>query len=302
LKAAARRPSAAGAARPAIPALHRIAAPLRRPRRYLARSGSPFNVEEPMIRQRLPRGALPGTVLAMFMLVAAEAAAAPEPIGRWQGVAEIPGAPMPLIVDIARDGARQWIGSVTLPGRGVKGAPIDGLEVSESGLRMGLVAAFPGAPGPVVEARVSWRADGSLAGELHQGGHAAPLVLRRSGEAQVDVPERSTPVSAALAGTWVGRYELDGYPRDVTLKLANGANGIATGKLVVVGRRTTTLVLDHVVQGAQFIALKASAADFRIEGRWSDADGTIRGQMQQGPFEAPLVLRRAGAAAEEKKP
>ena len=255
-----------------------------------------------MIRQRLPHRSHPGPMLAVGLLAAATASAAPEPTGRWQGVAEIPGAPMPLIVDIARGDAREWIGSVILPGRGVKGAPIDGLQVSESGLRMGLAAAFPGPPGPVVEARVSWRADGSLAGELRQGGHAAPLVLRRSGEAQVDVPERSTPLSAALAGTWVGRYELDGYPRDVTLKLANGADGIATGQLVVVGRRTTTLALDHVVQGAQFIALRASAADFRIEGRWSDADGTIRGQMQQGPFEAPLVLRRAGTAAEEKKP
>jgi hypothetical protein len=253
-----------------------------------------------MIRQHMSRAARPGTMLAMGLLAVAAAVAAPEPSGRWQGVAEIPSAPMPLIIDIARDGARRWIGSVILPGRGVKGAPINGLEVSESGLRLGLAAAFPGPPGPTAEVRVAWHADGTLAGELRQGGHAAPLVLRRSGEAQVDLPERSTPVSAALAGTWIGRYELGGYPRDVTLTLANGSDGMATGELVVVGRRTTTLAVDHVVQGAQFLTLRASAAEFRIEGRWSAADGTIRGQMQQGPFEAPLVLRRAGAPAENK--
>ncbi len=253
-----------------------------------------------MIRQRLSRSASPRLMLAAGLLASAVASAAPEPTGRWQGVADIPGAPMRLVVDITRDGARRWVGSVILPGRGVKGAPIEDLEVSDSGLRLGLAAAFPGTPELAVEARVSWRSDGSLAGELRQGGHAAPLVLRRTGDAQVDLPDPGTPVSAALAGTWVGRYELDGYPRDVTLKLANGANGIGSGELLVVGRRTTTLTVDRVVQGAEFIMLKASAADFRIEGRWSAADGTIRGQMLQGPFEAPLVLRRAGAAAESK--
>ena len=82
----------------------------------------------------------------------------------------------------------------------------------------------------------------------------------------------------------------------MTLKLVNHAGGAATGELLIVGRRTSMLTVDHVRQGSEFIELKASAADFRVEGRWSASEGSIRGQMLQGPFEAPLVLRKSGSA------
>ena len=253
-----------------------------------------------MIRPHLPRSALRSLALVAILFGSAAAAVAAEPTGRWQGVADIPAAPMPLLVDIAPDGAHRWVGSVTLPGRGVKGVPIEALQVSEGSVRLNLAAAFPGPRGPVVQADLRWLADGSLGGEFRQGGHIAPVLLRRTGVPQVDLPEPATAVSAALAGTWVGRYELDDYPRDVTVKLAVGMTGVAAGELLVVGRRTTTLTIDRVVQGSQFIVLKATAADFRIEGRWSAAEGTIRGEMLQGPFEAPLVLRRTGAGAPGK--
>lgn len=229
---------------------------------------------------------------ALMLFTAALVRAAPDPAGRWEGVAQIPGAPLRVVVDIAAGGRQGHVGSVILPGRGVKGAPLEGLTVDERGLRFGLGAAFgiPAEPAPAVQ--LVWRSDGTLAGELQQGGHAAALVLQRTGVAQVDLPLPRTAVSATLVGTWVGRYELGGYPRDVTLTLANGAQGLAAGELVIVGKRTSTLAIDHVVQGSEFVTLQASAAGLRIEGRWATADGTIQGQLVQGPFEAALVLRR----------
>lgn len=253
-----------------------------------------------MFRQGLRDGERRVLMLATGLLASVAASAEPDPTGRWQGVADVPGAPMRVIVDIARDGERRWVGSVILPGRGVKGAPIPDLQSSDGGLRLNLASAFPGPPGPTVEARLDWRADGALAGEFRQGGHAAALVLQRTGPPQVDLPTPGTPVSPSLEGTWTGRYELDGYPREVTLKLVNNAGGTATGELVIVGRRTSTLTVDHVRQGSEFIVLRASAADFRIEGRWSASEGSIRGQMLQGPFEAPLVLRKTGSATGNK--
>jgi|SRR5882672_46965 len=239
--------------------------------------------------------------LGSLLLVATVARSAPDPAGRWEGVAEIPGAPMRMIVDIARDPQRKWVGSVILPGLGVKGAPLNDLTVTDAALHFGLTSAFstPLEPAPAV--RLARRTDGTLAGELHEGGHAARLLLRRTGPSQVDIAPPSTAVSAALEGKWVGRYELGGHPRDVTLTLANHPPGAARGEIVVVGRRTTTLRVDHVVQGAEFITLQSNQAGFRIEGRWATADGTIQGQMVQGPFEATLVLHRA-AGAEEKMP
>ena len=85
---------------------------------------------------------------------------------------------MPVVIDIDRDAARRWVGSVILPGQGVKGAPVSSVQAGDAGLRLDLAAAFRGPPGSTAEARLDWRADGALAGELLQGGHSAPLVLR----------------------------------------------------------------------------------------------------------------------------
>lgn len=240
------------------------------------------------MEHRLERIAWPLTAALLMMAFGAQAA--PEPSGRWQGMAEIPGAPLPLVVDLSRTPAGVLQGSVILPGRGVKGAPLQAIGSDEAGVSFSLAAAFNIAAKPVPQARLRWQADGSLAGEFLQAGQSAPLRLQRAGEPQVDLPVAPTALSPALLGRWVGQYELGGYPREVTLTLANGPAGLGAGELVVVGKRRTELKIDHVVQGREFLTLKASAASYRIEGR--HATDRIEGQVMQGPFEAPIVLRR----------
>jgi hypothetical protein len=228
-------------------------------------------------------------------LPAAQAAicAVPAISGRWQGVVDVPGEPVPLVVDLAPDPKVAWVGSAVLPGRGIKGAALDALGVSCAEVRFGLASAFPQAPAEgAPQVVLGVRPDGSLAGTWTIGSLSAPVTLHRTGEAQVDRPPVGTPISGALAGTWRGRYELGGVPREVTLTLANRDAQGATGRLVIVGKQTTTLDVDFVSQGREFVTLRAGAADFRIEGRFAAAEGTIEGSMSQGPFDAPLVLRR----------
>jgi len=75
-------------------------------------------------------------------LLMSAARAAPDPSGRWEGTAEIPGAPLPLVVDLSRAPAGALQGSVILPGRGVKGAPLQAVESDDAGLSFGLATAF----------------------------------------------------------------------------------------------------------------------------------------------------------------
>lgn len=249
----------------------------------------------PLHSPRLRRRALPAALLTALAgpLQAADLS------GRWEGELRIPGTALPIVIDLAASAAGGWAGSVTLPGRGVKGVPLEALQVGPDGFGASLEAAFGGAGNGAnrTPTRIDLRlqAEGRLAGEFQQGGHRAPATLRRSGPAQVDLPRRATAIDPVLAGTWSGRYELGGSPRDATLTLVQGPSGMATGTLKIVGRRTTELVLDRVIQTPHFIEFDASAAGIRIEGRWQAGAGRIDGSFSQGPFEAPLSLQRQPA-------
>jgi hypothetical protein len=227
---------------------------------------------------------------AWFPLGAALAAA--DSSGRWEGTVEIPGAPMRVVVDLAPDGRGDWSGSIVLPGRGVKGAPLDALRVTDAAISFGCRSAFAFPIEPEPAMTLARDADGTLDGTFVLGGHSAAVRLHRTGAPQVDRAETTATISATLEGTWTGRYELGGYPRDVTVTLANRPPGAAGGQFVILGKRTSKLEIDQIVEGREYVTLRASAADFRIEGRFDADSGTIDGAMSQGPFEAPIVLKR----------
>ena len=227
-----------------------------------------------------------------FALSAAGAIAAPDPSGRWEGRVDIPGDPLRLFVDLDRDARGQWQGSAVLPDRGVKGAPLSELGVDGCDVRFGLAAAFAGGGGANPKVVLACQPDGSLAGRFDLAGNSTTVTLRRSGAAQVDRVTPNSVISPALAGRWTGRYELGGYAREVTLTLANRPGSGGAGQLVVVGKRTTTLDMDRVIEGREFVTLGASAANLRIEGRFAAAEGTIAGEVILGGFEAPIVLHR----------
>ena len=231
-------------------------------------------------------------VLLAAGLAGAGARAATDPAGRWEGVADIPGQPLRLVIDLDRDAQGRWSGSAILPERGIKGAGVDGLAVTGCDVHLALDAAFQGADKLLPRLALACRPDGTLAGTFTLGGHSAAVSLHRSGPAQVDRPSAGGAITPALAGKWTGRYELGGYARELTLTLANGAGGTGGGQLVIVGKRTTTLQVDQVTQGREFVTMRASAAGFAIEGRFVAQDGVIDGAVSQGPFEAAIVLHR----------
>lgn len=245
------------------------------------------------------RRALAPVLAAACALPPLAAFAAPDASGRWEGSVDIPGNPLRLVVDLERDANGRWQGSAILPGRGVKGAPLSELAVAGCDVRFGLAAAFADGGGTAPKVALACRPDGSLSGSFALGGNSTTVTLRRSGAAQVDRPPPNSIISAALAGRWTGHYEMGGYAREVTLTLANRPDTGGGGQLVVVGKRTTTLDLDRVIEGREFVMLGASAADFRIEGRFAGAAGTIAGSVLLGGLEAPIVLHRQAADVEK---
>jgi hypothetical protein len=221
------------------------------------------------------------------------AASSLEP-GRWMGTATLPDRPLVVVVDLARGDADTWVGSVVLPGLGVKGAPLSSVVVD--GRRVSFALGGTLAVEPHGDARFELAVDdqGALAGTFRQGGHAAAVSLRRTGFAQVEAPPRSTPVGEAFSGRWVGRYELGGYPRDVTLEIRNQASGAARAEWTIVGKQTTRLPVDLVVQDGEFVRVESTSLRAGFEGRYVAAADELRGTIDLGVLALPIALRRGG--------
>ena len=126
-----------------------------------------------------------------------------------------------------------------------------------------------------------------------QAGNSAPFVLQKTGPAQVELPPKSTAISKDLEGEWKGDYEMNGYPRHVTLTLANRDSGEGAAQLVVVGKNaqpTRRSTWSRTTDG--FLTIESREIGITYEGRLKKAAGEISGTFTLGPFELPLVLRR----------
>ena len=125
-----------------------------------------------------------------------------------------------------------------------------------------------------------------------QAGNTAPFTLEKTGPPQVELPVRSTSIAKEFEGEWKGEYELFGYPRHVTIKLANRADA-ASAEFVVVGKKTNSLPVDLVTQEGSFVRIDSHEIGISYEGRFRKESGEINGTFIQGGLELPLVLRRA---------
>jgi len=207
--------------------------------------------------------------------------------GRWEGQVQIPERELTLVIDLKSDEAGAWVGSAIIPGLNLKGTPLSDVAVHRSDI------SFAIKNGPF-EATCQGRlnADGTFSGDFKQAGNTARFNLRKIGLADVELPAKSTGVAKELEGEWSGQFELFGYPRKVTLKLANrGADG-AAAELVVVGKKVNNLPVDLVTNEGEMLTIDSHPTGISYEGRFNKSANEIEGTFIQGPIELPLVLRR----------
>ena len=226
--------------------------------------------------------------LARLMLILIVAAVLPcraedAITGRWEGAARIPGDELNVIVDLAQQNGA-WIGSIIIPGLGLKGAALADIKVQPPDVNF----AVKGALGIQLKLRLD--ANNKMAGNFEQAGNRAPATLQKTGPPQVEYPPRSTPVAKELEGEWKGDYEMLGYTRHVSIKFANHPDG-ATAEFVIVGRKHNVLPVDLVTQEGDLVTVNSHEMGFSFEGRLRD--GKLTGAIQQGAIETPLDLVRA---------
>lgn len=211
--------------------------------------------------------------------------------GRWEGVITIPDRELTLIVDLAQDSSGAWSGSIIIPGLNVKGAALADISLRESAISFTIKSALLSPESGQAKFAGHVANDTGLTGNFRQGGNSAAFTMRRVGPPQVDQPARSTPISSELEGEWKGEYEMFGYKRQVTLKLANHQDTGATADFVVVGKRVNNLPVDLITQEGKFVTIDSHETGLSYEGRL--LQGELTGFIIQGGTETPLVLHRA---------
>ena len=222
-------------------------------------------------------------LIAILIVAAALPCRAEEVIsGRWEGSAQIPDNELNLIVDLSQENGA-WVGSIIIPGLGLKGAPLTDIKVQSPDVNF----AVKGALGIQLKLRLD--ANNKLAGNFEQAGNRAPATLQKTGPPQVEYPPRSTPVAKELEGEWKGDYEMLGYTRHVSIKFANHPDG-AIADFVIVGRKHNVLPVDLVTQEGDLVTVDSHEMGFSFEGRLRN--GKLTGAIQQGAIETPLELAR----------
>jgi len=224
-------------------------------------------------------------------------AAAPLPEGRWEGAIHIPGRELALVVDLAPRATGAWAGSLIVPGAGVTGAPLANIVVGESGIAFDAGRSLRAATGGPATFKARMSAAGAMTGEFTQAGNVATFSLSRSGPAQVEASSTSTPVRSDVEAEWTGEFEQRGYPWHVTIAFENHAGGPATAKFVIVGKRTNDLPVDLVTDEGGLLRIESQANRVAFEGRYVAQTREIRGAIDLGATEVPIVLRRAPGRA-----
>jgi len=232
-------------------------------------------------------------LIAIILLASAALCQAAETAaGRWEGVAQLPGHELRLIVDLSNDGGKGWTGSIIVPGFGVKGAPLVDLNIRGGDIDFAVKGALGNQRVGRAEIKAHLTSDGHLAGDFKQGGNSAAFNLAKTGPPQVELPPQSTAVAKELEGEWKGDYEMMGYARHATMKFSNrGAEGAAL-EFTIVGKKVNNVPVSLVTQDDDFVTVKSDEFGITFEGRFNKAAGELKGTLSQGSLEAPLVLKR----------
>lgn len=179
-----------------------------------------------------------------------------------------------------------WVGSLTAPQFDLKGAPLCQIAVKENDVTFEMkgVATF----------KAHLEADGALKGEYKQGGNSAPFLLKRVGEAHVDLPELSSPISKTIQGEWKGDLQVPGSTISVILKLPDGGTPTAPrGELVITAPGNATFPITLWKQAGSYFFAAFGESGISYDAQFRDKTAELTGTIRNGFAEVPLTLHRS---------
>ncbi len=231
----------------------------------------------------------PKFLLAVLLAAPVFAQTGPAAAGHWEGAIETPNQALEVKIDLAQNDKGEWAGTIDIPQQNAKGIALKNIEVKGSGAKFVIV----GAPGdPTFNVQVS--ADRkSMSGDFTQGGATLKFQAKRTGDASITPPSKSTPITKELEGAWDGVLSVPdaGAELRLLLTLANGSSGAATGTLNSLDQGSGDMALDSVTQEGSKLRFELRMISGSYAGELKGDD--IVGEWTQMGRTLPLTFKRS---------
>ena len=227
-------------------------------------------------------------MLCLWIACAGAISAQSDARGHWTGNVDSPAGAVAVEVDLDRS-ANGWIGSLSIPAMGASGIPLDPITFADGKVSFSMKgpAGSPGFSGTL-------SADGkTLDGNLTMGPQPVPLKLTRTGEAKVEVPKPSPPVTAEFLGAWEGSINFGGQLR-LTLTISNGKTG-AEAVITSLDQGNASIPVASITQNGTKLSLDVKAVGGGFEGAMNKEGTQINGTWSQLGQSTPLVLKKSAA-------
>src|SRR5690349_15844388 len=226
-------------------------------------------------------------IVAMSFVVASALVRAQEradPSGHWQGAVQTPSMQISFELDLAKDAAGRFSGTLSVPAQKIKGLPLTKVALDGTTVSFQARSDQP-FTGVLSEDRQS------ITGDFLISGASLPFTLTRTGAAQIETPRKSPALSKQLEGTWTATLIVEGAPHQLVMTLVNHPDGSASGRIVNEGEGGLELPISIAQQGSVVTIDTlpvASTVTATLNADGTELDGTIA----QGPATAHVTFRR----------
>jgi hypothetical protein len=218
-----------------------------------------------------------------------------DPSGHWEGTISAPFGDVRVEVDLAKNAKEVLAGTysqLTQELNGValsqlKGFPLSNVAVKGKAVTFQIKVTSGGG---TFQGILS--ADGkSMFGDFDQGG-TVPFRLARTGDARIEAPPKSAPISKAMQGIWNGTVDANGKQLRLALKMSNQPDGTSTGSIASVDEGGVEIPVAILQKGAN-LTLHVTVSGSSYVGTLNAAGTELVGTYTTRGVALPLTFRRA---------
>ena len=194
-----------------------------------------------------------------------------------------PMAEMLFHVDLSKNAKGDVIGTYSRPDEQPRGSSVD--AVTLDGRAIGFVLT-----GNTMFQGVLFADGKTISGDVTAPIGTAPFTMTRTGEAVFAPTPKNSPIARELEGTWNGTLSLQGESLRLILRIANQADGTATGTIISVDRGDLELTLG-MTQKASVLTLNSPVDRRRLLHRCAERSRRAGRNVHSGPGDCSAHVR-----------